>query len=226
MINENLKQLNEEIIAGCREAGRDDDAVTLVAVSKLFGTEKIEEAYAAGQRHFGENYAQEFRDKYALLNGKEIIWHYIGTLQTNKVKYVAGNADYIHSVDSVKILAEISKRSAAKRCVQNIFFEFKSSFEETKSGSGAQEVFTMAEAATNLPGVRAVGLMTMAPFVEDEKVIRDAFRRTRLLKEELNRAGYTSVTELSMGMTGDFKIAIEEGSTYLRIGTAIFGERS
>ncbi len=225
MIKENLNYLKELIAARCITAGRGEDSVTLVAVSKLFGTDKIEEALAAGQRHFGENYAQEFRDKHALLPGKGITWHFIGTLQTNKVKYVAGSADYIHSVDSLKILEEINRQAEKKGARQKVMIEFKSSFETTKSGSNSEDVFMLAESAGKLNNIEVVGLMTMAPFVDDVTIIRDAFVRTRLLRDELNRSGYTSIKELSMGMTGDYTIAIEEGSTFLRIGTAIFGER-
>jgi pyridoxal phosphate enzyme (YggS family) len=228
MIRRNLKQLNELIAQKCLLTGREADSVTLIAVSKKFGSDLIREAMSSGQVHFGENYAQEFRDKYAefMQNDKKIIWHYIGTLQTNKVKYVAGSANYIHSVDSLKLLNEINKHCQKIGVVQKIFFEFKSSFESTKSGTEEAEIFRLAEESNNLMNIEVIGLMTMAPFVDDPHIIRDSFRRTRMLKEELNRAGYNSVTELSMGMTGDYNIAIEEGSTYLRIGTAIFGERN
>lgn len=226
MIKENLNYLNELIAARCRATGRGEDSVTLVAVSKLFGADLIEQALAAGQTNFGENYAQEFRDKHALLTERGITWHFIGTLQTNKVKYVTGNAHFIHSVDSLKLLEEINKQAGKKGTIQKVFFEFKSSFESTKSGTNAGEVFTLAESAAGMGNIEVVGLMTMAPFVDDITIIRDAFVRTRQLRDELNRAGHNSIKELSMGMTGDYTVAIEEGSTFLRIGTAIFGERN
>ena len=226
MIRKNLEYLKELIANKCLATGRAADSVTLVAVSKLFGTDRIREAISAGQTHFGENYAQEFRDKFAELSSENIVWHYIGTLQTNKVKYVAGNAEYIHSVDSLKLLSEIQKQAEKKGVVQKIFLEFKSSFEETKSGSEAEGIFSLAEAASRMDNISVTGLMTMAPFVDDITIIRDAFVRTRVLRDELIRSGYTSVKELSMGMTGDYNVAIEEGTTFLRIGTAIFGERN
>ncbi len=226
MIRKNLNHLKELIASKCLSAGRAADSVTLIAVSKLFGVEQIREAISAGQLHFGENYAQEFRDKYAIFSDQELVWHYIGTLQTNKVKYVAGNADYIHSVDSVKILTEIQKQAEKKGIVQKVFLEFKSSFETTKSGAEVEDVFTLAGESEDMKNIEVVGIMTMAPFVDDITIIRDAFRRTRLLVEELQRAGYSGIKELSMGMTGDYLTAIEEGATFLRIGTAIFGERN
>lgn len=226
MIKKNLTHLKELIAKKCLSTGREADSVTLIAVSKLFEVERIREAISAGQLHFGENYAQEFRDKYAIFSDQELVWHYIGTLQTNKVKYVAGNADYIHSVDSVKILTEIQKQAEKKGIVQKVFLEFKSSFETTKSGAEVEDVFTLARETEDLKNIEVVGIMTMAPFVDDITIIRDAFRRTRLLVEELQRAGYSGIKELSMGMTGDYLTAIEEGATFLRIGTAIFGERN
>jgi pyridoxal phosphate enzyme (YggS family) len=226
MIRKNLNHLKELIATKCLSTGRDANSVTLIAVSKLFGVDRIQEAIFAGQSHFGENYAQEFRDKYAILSDQNLVWHYIGTLQTNKLKYVVGNTDYIHSVDSSKLLNEIQKQAEKKGVVQKIFFEFKSSFEVTKSGSGIEEVFNLAAESVSYKNVEVVGLMTMAPFVDDITIIRDSFRRTRLLLEELQRAGYSGIKELSMGMTGDYLTAIEEGTTFLRIGTAIFGERN
>lgn len=226
MIRKNLNHLKELIAAKCLSTGREADSVTLIAVSKLFEIDRIREAISAGQTHFGENYAQEFRDKYAILSDQNLVWHYIGSLQTNKVKYVTGSADYIHSVDSVKILTEIQKRAEKKGIIQKVFLEFKSSFETSKSGAEVEDVFNLAGESTGMNNIEVVGVMTMAPFVDDITIIRDAFRRTRLLVEELHRAGYSDIKELSMGMTGDYLIAIEEGATFLRIGTAIFGERN
>lgn len=226
MIRKNLIHLKELIAAKCLSTGREADSVTLIAVSKLFEVERIREAISAGQINFGENYAQEFRDKYAILSDQDIVWHYIGTLQTNKVKYVTGNAEYIHSVDSIKLLSEIQKQAEKKGIVQKVFLEFKSSFETSKSGGGVEDVFTLAGESTGMNNIEVAGVMTMAPFVDDITIIRDSFRRTRLLVDELQRSGYSRIKELSMGMTGDYLVAIEEGATFLRIGTAIFGERN
>ncbi|GAB1347807.1 YggS family pyridoxal phosphate-dependent enzyme [Ignavibacteriales bacterium] len=226
MIRKNIEYLRELIARKCLSTGRSVDSVTLIAVSKLFGTDKIRVAMETGQTHFGENYAQEFRDKYAELESEKLIWHYIGTLQTNKVKFVAGNADFIHSVDSLKLLTEIQKQAEKKGVTQKVFLEFKSSFEATKSGSEAEGIFALAEASATMKNIAVSGLMTMAPFVDDITIIRDSFVRTRILRDELIRSGYSSIRELSMGMTGDYNIAIEEGTTFLRIGTAIFGERN
>lgn len=224
MISDNIKKLQEKIEKTCKECGRKIDEITLVAVSKFFGVDAILQAKNAGIINFGENRAQELTLKYDKL-GDSVIWHFIGTLQKNKVKYAVRCAEFIHSVDSLELLYEINKKASSLDKIQKILFEVKTSDEETKSGiESEEEVFKLAEEATKLSNVKVIGLMTISPLTEDEKLIRKSFSYLRDLKEKLNKCGY-NYTELSMGMTSDFKIAIQEGSTILRIGSAIFGER-
>jgi len=225
MIAENLNRLRERILQKCSELKREPDQIKLVAVSKYFGIKDITEAHRLGITDFGENKAQELRDKYELL-GDKVNWHFIGTLQKNKVKYVVNSASYIHSVDSTGLAEEINKQAIKLNKVQKILIEAKTSFEETKSGiAGEDEIFSLAGICKSLPNLKLIGLMTMAPFTDDEKIIRKSFSDLRNLKDKLNNQGMNLV-ELSMGMTSDFEIAIEEGATILRIGSAIFGERN
>jgi len=191
--------------------------VTLVAVSKTQPAEAIREAYAAGQRDFGENYAQEWRDKAdALADLADLRWHFIGGLQTNKVKYLAGRVAAIHTVDRVELAREISKRFAAKGAVARVYLEVNVGGEASKSGCGPDEVPALAAAARGLPAIEVVGLMAIPPPEDDP---RPHFRTLRALRDRLGLAG------LSIGMSADWRVAVEEGSTCVRVGTAIFGER-
>ncbi|GBD88652.1 hypothetical protein BMS3Abin03_02591 [bacterium BMS3Abin03] len=224
MIAENIKRLREEIQNTCMASGRNPDEIKLVAVSKYFGIKAITEAGNNGITDFGENKAQELRDKYKIL-GNKVTWHFIGTLQKNKVKYVVNAAALIHSVDSQQLVDEINKQAIKLGKVQDILLEVKTSSEETKGGIiGEEKIFQLAEYCTVLANVNLIGLMTMAPFTDDKTAIRKSFKELRNLKDNLNKQGY-KLTGLSMGMTSDYKIAIEEGSTIIRIGTAIFGPR-
>jgi pyridoxal phosphate enzyme (YggS family) len=191
--------------------------VTLVAVSKTQPPEAIREAYAAGQRDFGENYAQEWREKAdALADLADLRWHFIGGLQTNKVKYLAGRVAAIHTVDRVELAREISKRFGAKGAVARVYLEVNVGDEASKSGCAPAEAPALAEAVRALPAVELVGVMTIPPAEEDP---RPHFRALRALRDRLGLPG------LSMGMSADWRIAIEEGSTCVRVGTAIFGAR-
>jgi pyridoxal phosphate enzyme (YggS family) len=191
--------------------------VTLVAVSKTQPPEAIREAWAAGQREFGENYAQEWREKAdALADLEGLRWHFIGGLQTNKVKYLAGRVAAIHTVDRLDLAREISKRFAARGVTARVFLEVNTGGEATKSGCAPAAATALAEAVRALPALHLAGLMCIPPPAEDP---RPHFRTLRALRDGLGLA------ELSMGMSADWRIAIEEGSTCVRIGTAIFGER-
>jgi pyridoxal phosphate enzyme (YggS family) len=224
MIAENLKLLKERIERKCTECKREPDEIKLIAVSKFFGIDTITEASQLGITDFGENKAQELRDKFTILADK-VTWHFIGTLQKNKVKYVVNSAEFIHSIDSIPLANEINKQAEKVGKIQNVLIEVKTSFEETKSGIGGEtEIQSLARHCDALPNSNLTGLMTLAPFVEDNKIIRKSFNELRKLKDELNKQGF-NLKELSMGMTSDFEIAIEEGSTMLRIGSAIFGQR-
>ena len=225
MIADNLKYLRDRITLKCTERNRDPKEIRLVAVSKFFGIDVINEANGMGITDFGENKAQELRDKYEIL-GDKVTWHFIGTLQRNKVKYAVKAASYIHSVDSSILADEINKEAKKIDKIQKILLEVKTSFEETKSGlREKEEVIKLVKHCSDLSNVNLVGLMTMAPFTDDEKIIRKSFIDLRKLKDEINQNGF-DLRELSMGMTNDYEIAIEEGATMLRIGSAIFGQRN
>lgn len=225
MIAQNVKNIIDKVDYCCKKNGRKNSDVTIIAVSKNFGVEEIREAYNASMINFGENKAQELEAKFSQL-GNMVNWHFIGHLQVNKVKYVAKSAGVIHSVDSIKLADEINKRAANLDKVQNILLEIKTSDEASKFGlTDENEIIKLAEHCAVSSNLKLLGLMTIAPFTDDEKLIRKSFAGLRDLKERLNLRGH-SLTELSMGMTHDFEIAIEEGSTLLRIGTAIFGERN
>ncbi|GAB4287505.1 MAG: YggS family pyridoxal phosphate-dependent enzyme [Ignavibacteriaceae bacterium] len=224
MIADNVRILKERIEKKCAEIKRHPSELKIVAVSKFFDTSAIKEAFNAGITDFGENKAQELKSKYEIL-GDSVNWHFVGTLQKNKAKYVVKAASLIHSVDSASLAAEINKRAGQAGKIQNILIEYKTSYEQSKAGvSDRNELFKLVDFCSELENVRLKGLMTIAPFTDDSELIRNAFRELRELKNMLNENGFP-LTELSMGMTGDFEIAIEEGATILRIGTAIFGQR-
>ncbi|HCY77447.1 MAG TPA: YggS family pyridoxal phosphate-dependent enzyme [Ignavibacteriales bacterium] len=224
MIAENLAVLRQKIEETCRSSGRNPAEVKLIAVSKYFGVDAIIEAKNCGLTDFGENRAQELTLKFEKL-GNDVTWHFIGTLQKNKVKYVVNAAELIHSVDSLELLEEINYRAEKIGQVQKILLEVKTSEEETKSGLETEtEILSLVKRCSELKNIELKGLMTMAPLTEDANIIRKSFRDLRNLKDRINNKGYI-LTELSMGMTSDFEIAIEEGATMIRIGSAIFGDR-
>jgi len=224
MIAENLKKVEAEIAETCIKCGRNRSEIRLIAVSKTQPVEVIREAVSDGIKDFGENKAQELRDKSDLISGN-FDWHFIGHLQTNKVKYVIKAAEFIHAVDSVKLAEEINRKSKEINKNQKVLLEIKTSDEATKFGlADEKEIFEIAQFCKNSSNLDLVGLMTMAPYTDDHKVIRNCFIELRRLKEKLNKNGFV-LSELSMGMTNDYTIAIEEGATMLRIGTAIFGSR-
>ena len=225
MIAENIKHLNERIAAKCLEFKRNPEEIRLIAVSKFFGIDAINETRRLGIADFGENKAQELRDKYEILDDK-VTWHFIGTLQRNKVKYAVRAASYIHSVDSQILADEVNKEARKLNKVQNILLEVNTSSEESKSGlTEKEEVINLVKHCSSLQNIKLIGLMTMAPFTDDTKIIRKSFADLRNLKDEINQIEF-DLKELSMGMTNDFEIAIEEGATMLRIGSAIFGQRN
>jgi PLP dependent protein len=192
--------------------------VTLVAVSKKQPPEAIRDAYAAGQRHFGENYAQEWRAKAdALADLPELVWHFIGALQTNKAKYLAGRVGFVHTVDREELARELAKRWAARGEVLRVFLEVNVAGGGSKSGCRPEDAPALAAAVRALPALALEGLMCIPPAGEDP---RPHFRRLRALRDALG------VRELSMGMSGDFREAIAEGATFVRVGTAVFGARS
>ncbi len=225
MITENLKYIEEIIQKKSFELGRKRDEITVIAVSKNNPVNSIIEASNFGCIDFGENKAQELREKAEKLIEKKLNWHFIGHLQTNKVKYVIKHAKYIHSVDSFELADEINKRAGLLDKVQSIFMECNISAEESKFGlQDKDSIFELAEYVNNKTNLNLCGLMTMAPYTDDEQIIRRTFKGLKNIFNEMNNNGF-NLKELSMGMTNDFLIALEEGATMLRIGTAIFGER-
>ena len=224
MISQNIKILEEKIIGVCSKSGRKRSDITLIGISKTQPVERIKEAFECGINNFGENKAQEFAKKIGQLDD-QIIWHFVGHLQSNKVKYVVPYAEYIHSVDSVKLADEINTRAGKINKVQKILLEVNTSGEDSKFGlSSLDELYYLTEYCIKCSNLKPVGLMTMAPFVSNEKIIKNCFSKLRSILVDLNGKGF-AMNELSMGMTGDYQFAIEEGATMLRIGTAIFGER-
>ena len=224
MIKENIHKLEEKINSICQKNGRNFNEITLIAVSKNNPASAVIETYKSGIFNFGENKAQELRDKSELVS-EPVKWHFIGHLQRNKVKYVVKAAELIHSVDSSKLADEIDKKAASENKKQKILIEINTSGEESKHGlKNNDDILELVEYTAGLKNIELTGLMTMAPYTADEKTIRKCFSFLRQLKEKINARGF-NLSQLSMGMTNDYEIAIEEGSTMLRIGTAIFGER-
>lgn len=224
MIATNIAAIRNRIQKKCSECGRNVNEIKLIAVSKYFGLAAINQAIDEGISDFGENKAQELNLKFEKITRK-VVWHFIGNLQMNKVKYAVNCSDVIHSVDSLDLADAIAKKASEIGKVQKILVQVKTSVEETKSGVESEdEVRNILKFCKLNKNLLTLGLMTMAPFTEDEMLIRKSFRDLKNLLIKFNSEGY-HLSELSMGMTSDFEIAIEEGSTMLRIGSAIFGER-
>lgn len=223
-IQENLVEVRERIVSAAEKAGRDPQSVKLIAVSKTFPVEAVESAYVVGQRLFGENKVQDLAFKNAVLP-KDIEWHMIGHLQSNKAKSAVENADYIHAVDSVKLLQKIDRLADELGRSPKVFLEINVSGEESKFGVDAELVKELAQAAVKCENITVAGLMTMAPFGVPESELRFVFSSLRKLRDNLQTEFGLDLPELSMGMSGDFEIAIEEGATMVRVGTSIFGRR-
>ncbi len=226
MIQENLETVKERIQNACRRAGRNPDEVTLIAVSKTKPVEMLQEAYEAGVREFGENKPQELRDKYPCLP-QDIHWHMIGHLQRNKIKYLIDKVCLIHSVDSLR-LAEAIDEEAGKRGLRvSVLAEVNMAGEESKFGVTPQEAPSFVEALSRFPHLRVEGLMTIAPFTEHPEENRPYFRNLKKLSVDIQAKNIDNVCmrHLSVGMTGDFEVAVEEGATMVRVGTGIFGAR-
>ncbi len=226
MLKENLEHVEEEILKACKRSGRSRDEVTLISVSKTKPVEIVEEAYSLGVRSFGENKVQELTEKYDALP-KDIHWHMIGHLQRNKIKYIIGKTALIHSVDSIR-LAEAIEREAAKRDITvDILIEVNVAGEESKFGLKPEELNGFVEDVQKFPHIRVKGLMTIAPYVENPEDNRSVFAHLRKLSVDIEakNAHNINMSVLSMGMTNDYQVAIEEGATMVRVGTGIFGAR-
>lgn len=226
-LEENLKNVEENIMAACKRAGRDRSEITLIAVSKTKPVDMLQEVYDQGIREFGENKVQELCDKIEVLPG-DIHWHMIGHLQTNKVKYLVGKIALIHSVDSLHLAQEIEKQAAKQEVIVPILVEVNIAEEKSKFGIHKEEAFELVKSIALLPHLRIQGLMTIAPFVEDPEDNRLYFRQIHQLSVDIKEQNIDNVRMdvLSMGMTGDYTVAIEEGATMVRVGTGIFGERN
>lgn len=226
-IGANINQVLENIKNSCEKSGRNPEDVTLIAVSKTKPLPMLQEAYEAGSRNFGENKVQEIMDKYPNLPS-DIRWHMIGHLQRNKVKYIIDKVALIHSVDSLRLANEISNQAQKKQVDVDILIEVNIAGEESKFGTSREEVFQLVEEIAKLPNIFIKGLMTIAPFVANPEDNRKYFRQIRELSVDIMNKNIDNVTMsvLSMGMTGDYMVAIEEGATMVRVGTGIFGERT
>lgn len=227
MITENLKAVQANIERACEKAGRNPSEVTLVAVSKTKPVEMLQEAFDAGARVFGENKVQEIMDKYEQLP-EEIHWHMIGHLQRNKVKYIVGKVAMIHSVDSFRLAETIEQEAEKQNVVVPVLIEVNVAEEESKFGVGVEETEELIRKIASFSHVRVNGLMTIAPFVENPEENRGVFRKLKQLSVDIaaKNINNVSMNVLSMGMTGDYMVAVEEGATMVRVGTGIFGGRS
>ncbi|QGY39244.1 YggS family pyridoxal phosphate-dependent enzyme [Pseudodesulfovibrio cashew] len=223
---DNAAEVREALALAARRAGREPGDVTLVAVSKIKPASDVRALAEAGQMDFGENYVQEAVAKQEELADLDLRWHFIGGLQSNKAKFVAGKFALVHSVDSAKLARALDKKALERDTVQDILLQVNIAGEVQKSGVAAEELPALAEEVMGMEGVRLQGLMTMPPFFDDPERARPVFARLRELKEALEKQLGTSLPHLSMGMTGDFVPAVEEGATLVRIGTRIFGARA
>ena len=227
MIKENLNTVETKIAAACARAGRERTDVTLIAVSKTKPVEMLTEAYDTGVRDFGENKVQEMCDKIPKLP-KDLHWHMIGHLQRNKVKYIIDQAALIHSVDTYRLAEEINIQAKKRGIVVPILVEVNIAGERSKFGASTEDAMLLVEEIAALENLRIKGLMTIAPYVVDAEENRPYFRKIKQLSVDITNKNIDNVSMevLSMGMTGDYEVAIEEGATMVRVGTGIFGERS
>lgn len=227
MLSENLREVEQKICAACERAGRSRNDVTLIAVSKTKPVEMLQEVYDAGAREFGENKPQELKNKYPLLPN-DIRWHMIGHLQTNKIKYIIDRACMIHSIDSVHLAEAVSCEAAKRGLVIPVLVEVNVAKEDSKFGIMPEETEDFIRQISTLPGIRVQGLMTIAPFTDNAEENREYFAALRKLFVDIKEKNIDNVNmcDLSMGMTGDYEVAIEEGATMVRVGTGIFGART
>lgn len=227
MVRENYKQVLQQVESAAKTANRPSDEVLLIAVSKTKPEEDIQKLYDIGVRDFGENKVQELCTKYDSLP-KDIKWHLIGHLQRNKVKYIVDKVHLIHSVDSVRLASEIQNEAAKKNVFVNILVQVNVASEESKFGLDTSETEEIVKQIAVMPNIRIKGLMTIAPFVEDGEENREIFKKLKQLSVDIASKNIDNVcmNVLSMGMSGDYTVAIEEGATMVRVGTSIFGERN
>jgi PLP dependent protein len=226
-INQNLKAVHLRIAETCARCGRNPGDVRLVSVTKTMSAETVLLAIQAGADVFGENYIQEAREKCGALSHYPVSWHFIGHLQTNKSKYAVTLFDLIHTVDSLRLATELDREARKIGKVQQILVQVNVGKEASKSGIDAESTEALIRALADFPNLSVQGLMTVPPYFDEPETVRPYFRELCKLRDSLNQLGIDGIQlkELSMGMTGDFEAAIEEGATLVRIGTAIFGDR-
>jgi len=227
-IKENIDGILERIAAACERSGRNPDDITLIAVSKTVNADRAREAVEGGILNLGENRVQELVDKYEKLSDITVKWHMIGHLQKNKVKYIIDKAELIHSVESVELANEIDKRAAKNNLKANVLVELNIGEEESKFGISEENVYDFVKSLEQFENINVLGIMTVAPFAEDPEEIRWVFKKMKVIFDKLSSMNIknSNMKFLSMGMTNDFEIAIEEGANIIRIGTAVFGERT
>jgi hypothetical protein len=224
MVAENIQKLRLRIETACENANRKTDEVILVAVGKTFSSALIRQAVETGVFDLAENYVQEYLNKKNELKDDRIRWHFIGHLQTNKVKYIVGNVGLIHSVDSVRLATEISRQALKMNRPQDILVEVNTASEESKYGVNPDDAVKFVKEIVRMPNLNFAGMMTVGRFLPDPEDSREDFKTMRELKVELENIGI-GVKHLSMGMSNNFEVAIEEGATIIRLGTVIFGSR-
>jgi PLP dependent protein len=226
-VQNSIEAIKLRIAQACLRAGRDPADVTLVAVAKTFPAEAVAEVVEAGVPDVGENYVQELLQKRSVLAGKEIRWHFIGHLQSNKVKSIAEWVYLIHAVDRKEVVQEIDRRAERTGRVIDVMVEVNTTGEQSKFGVSPDQTLPLIRALAECRNINVAGLMTIGPFLPDPEGSRPMFRHLRELRDEARKLGQPNapMRYLSMGMTGDFEVAIEEGATHVRIGTAIFGRR-
>ncbi len=222
----NIAKIHNRIDKACQKSGRNSKEVKLIAVSKVKPAEQIEEAFHSGQKLFGESYVQEFRDKEPLVT-VPLQWHFIGGLQSNKVKYLRSKVVMIHSVDRLSLAKEIDRQWGTIDGAVEILLQVNVGDEASKSGCAPKDLETLVKAVASFPNLKIKGLMCLPPHSDDPEQVRPFFKQLRKLSEQIDRLQLPSVemSELSMGMSGDFEVAVEEGATLVRVGTAIFGAR-
>jgi len=226
-IKDNLEKINKQIVDTAMSCDRQPDTIQLIAVSKRKPVESIMEAIKAGVTHLGENYIQEAIEKIDIIGKDSACWHFIGHLQSNKAKFAVNYFEYIHTVDTLKLAKEINKQAKKINKIQNILLQVNIGEEETKSGAGIEEAVELANQISTLENVSLQGLMGMPPYFSDPEQARIYFKKMAAVKKEIMAHQFKNVAmnHLSMGMSNDFKVAIEEGSTMVRVGTSIFGKR-
>ncbi len=225
-IADNLKAIQDKIAAAAKRAGREPSSVRLIVVTKTVDIDRIREAVAAGAPILGENRVQEAKEKIEKM-GSVASWHLIGHLQSNKAKYAVKLFDLIHSVDSLDLAKEIDKQAAKNSKVQNVLIEVSIAGEEQKAGVDFDRAVELVREAAKLKNIAIQGVMTVPPLLDNPEAVRPYFKKLRSLAEEITKQNIPNVTmkELSMGMSGDYEVAVEEGATLVRVGTALFGER-